>query len=31
VRTSGIPVIDVYGTVLGGFDPGRIDALLARR
>jgi glutaredoxin len=31
VKTSGIPVIDVYGTLLGGFDPRRIDALLATK
>jgi glutaredoxin len=30
VSTQGIPVIDVRGTLLPGFDPGRIDALLAR-
>jgi glutaredoxin len=31
VNTRGIPVIDVYGTLLGGFDPRRIDQLLARK
>lgn len=31
LRTSGIPVIDVYGTLIGGFDAARLDALLARK
>lgn len=31
VNTRGIPVIDVYGTLLGGFDPRRIDQALARK
>jgi glutaredoxin len=31
VSTSGIPVIDVRGTLLGGFDPGRVERLLARK
>ncbi|MEZ4328515.1 MAG: glutaredoxin family protein [Polyangiales bacterium] len=30
VATTGIPVIDVYGTILTGFDEGRIRRLLAR-
>jgi glutaredoxin len=30
VRASGIPVIDVYGTILPGFDRERLDRLLAR-
>lgn len=29
VRTGGIPVIDVHGTMLGGFDARRIEQLLA--
>ncbi len=29
VSTSGIPVIDVRGTLLGGFNPARIEQLLA--
>ncbi|MFT3928063.1 MAG: glutaredoxin domain-containing protein [Myxococcales bacterium] len=31
LRTSGIPVIDVYGTLMGGFSPSQLDALLARK
>jgi glutaredoxin len=31
VSTSGIPVIDVYGKLLGGFDPRRVEAALARK
>jgi glutaredoxin len=31
VRTSGIPVIDVRGTLLGGFNAQRIEQLLASR
>jgi glutaredoxin len=31
VSTSGIPVIDVYGKLMGGFDRGQLDALLARK
>jgi glutaredoxin len=31
VRTSGIPVIDVYGKILGGFNPMVMDEALARR
>jgi glutaredoxin len=31
VSTSGIPVIDVFGTLLGGFDPGKVERLLARK
>jgi glutaredoxin len=31
VSTSGIPVIDVRGTLLGGFDPNKVDRLLARK
>jgi glutaredoxin len=31
LQTSGIPVIDVHGTLLGGFSPGQIDALLSRK
>lgn len=30
VPTSGIPVIDVYGTLTTGFDPQQLRALLAR-
>ena len=30
VRPTGIPVIDVRGTILTGFDPGTIDRLLSR-
>jgi len=30
VRTNGIPVIDVRGTLLGGFNAARIEQLLAR-
>ncbi|HEY6878323.1 MAG TPA: glutaredoxin domain-containing protein, partial [Polyangiales bacterium] len=29
VNTSGIPVIDVKGTLVGGFNAARIDQLLA--
>lgn len=28
VSTNGIPVIDVHGTILAGFDPGAIDRAL---
>jgi glutaredoxin len=31
VSTSGIPVIDVRGTLLGGFDPRKVDRLLAQK
>jgi glutaredoxin len=31
VSTAGIPVIDVRGTLLGGFDPNKVERLLARK
>jgi glutaredoxin len=31
VSTSGIPVIDVRGKLLGGFDPGAVERLLATK
>lgn len=31
LRTSGIPVIDVHGTLMGGFSPDQLDALLSRK
>lgn len=31
VSTSGIPVIDVRGTLLGGFDPRKVERALARK
>jgi glutaredoxin len=31
LQTSGIPVIDVYGKLMGGFSPGQLDALLSRK
>jgi glutaredoxin len=31
VSASGIPVIDVYGKLLGGFDPVAVDRLLAQK
>jgi glutaredoxin len=31
VSTSGIPVIDVRGTLLGGFDPRKVDRALAQK
>lgn len=31
VSTSGIPVIDVRGTLLGGFDPRKVDRILAQK
>ena len=31
VQTSGIPVLDVYGTILPGLDRERLDVLLARQ
>jgi hypothetical protein len=30
IRPSGIPVIDVRGRILTGFDPATLDRLLAR-
>ena len=31
VRAEGVPVIDVYGTMISGFDVPRIDAALSGR
>jgi glutaredoxin len=31
VSTNGIPVIDVYGKLMGGFDPVAMDRLLAQK
>jgi glutaredoxin len=31
VNASGIPVIDVYGKLMGGFDPGAMDRALAAK
>jgi glutaredoxin len=31
VSANGIPVIDVYGKLLGGFDPVAVDRLLAQK
>jgi len=31
VAPQGVPVIDVYGELMLGFDPGRLDALVQRR
>ncbi|NOY90711.1 MAG: hypothetical protein GXP55_05825 [Deltaproteobacteria bacterium] len=31
VQATGIPVVDIDGTILQGFDRGRVDQLLARR
>jgi glutaredoxin len=31
VSTSGIPVIDVHGTLLGGFDPRKVERILAQK
>ena len=31
VNASGIPVIDVYGKLMGGFDPVAMDRMLAAK